>query len=170
MISWLVLPLLRLGRGNSSFRGVIINFGIRVLDVDMLTEVGISKDDMGVGSMFVSWSCWVEDFLMGVTPPDMGTGWIEVGDDGTIVVVDMDTSGTWGWIDFLIVIEVDGNMVVVVVVDVVGWIEDVVISDTDGRRVLDDRNGNVFPPSSFKICLNRSKTFMSMLNVKCLSV
>ena len=157
MISWLVLPLLRLGRGNSSFR---------VLDVDMLTE-----DDMGVGSMFVSWSCWVEDFLMGVTPPDMGTGWIEVGDDGTIVVVDMDTSGTWGWIDFLIVIEVDGNMVVVVVVvDVVGWIEDVVISDTDGRRVLDDRNGNVFPPSSFKICLNRSKTFMSMLNVKCLSV
>ena len=149
MKSWLVLPLLRLGRGNSSFR---------VLDVDMLTE-----DDMGVGSMFVSWSCWVEDFLM-------GTGWIEVGDDGTIVVVDMDTSGTWGWIDFLIVIEVDGNMVVVVVVDVVGWIEDVVISDTDGRRVLDDRNGNVFPPSSFKICLNKSKTFMSMLNVKCLSV
>ena len=131
----------------------------------------LTEDDMGVGSMFVSWSCWVEDFLMGVTPPDMGTGWIEVGDDGTIVVVDMDTSGTWGWIDFLIVIEVDGNMVVVVVVvDVVGWIEDVVISDTDGRRVLDDRNGNVFPPSSFKICLNRSKTFMSMLNVKCLSV
>ena len=123
----------------------------------------LTEDDMGVGSMFVSWSCWVEDFLM-------GTGWIEVGDDGTIVVVDMDTSGTWGWIDFLIVIEVDGNMVVVVVVDVVGWIEDVVISDTDGRRVLDDRNGNVFPPSSFKICLNRSKTFMSMLNVKCLSV
>ena len=88
-------PSSNLGRGNSSFR---------VLDVDMLTE-----DDMGVGSMFVSWSCWVEDFLM-------GTGWIEVGDDGTIVVVDMDTSGTWGWIDFLIVIEVDGNMVVVVVV------------------------------------------------------
>ena len=99
----------------------------------------LTEDDMGVGSMFVSWSCWVEDFLM-------GTGWIEVGDDGTIVVVDMDTSGTWGWIDFLIVIEVDGNMVVVVVVvDVVGWIEDVVISDTDGGRVLDDRNGNVFP-------------------------